>query len=105
MKTLALTLSGLAIIASAPSASAQDAVPTEQEAAAISDSDIKAYASVAAKAADIQADASLSEADKNAQMAAAVSASGIDVDKFNAITAASKTDPSVRQKIQEAMNR
>ena len=102
-RPLALALCGLAMITSAPNAFAQYAAPAQRDAAAISDADIKAYASVAAKADKIQADASLSEADKNAQMAAAVKDSGLDPDKFNAITAASKTDPQLQRKIRAAL--
>jgi hypothetical protein len=98
-------LSGLAMIVGAPAAFAQNAAPAQQDAAAISDSDIQAYASVAAKLNTIQADASLSEADKNAKMVAAVKDSGMDTDKFNAITTAARTDPQVRRKIQEAMGK
>jgi hypothetical protein len=97
-KTLVLALSGLALIAGATNAAAQDP-------AAISDADIKAYATVAAKVSKIQADAKLSDADRNAQMAAAVKESGMDTEKFNAITSASKTDPEVRRKLQEAMTK
>jgi hypothetical protein len=58
---------------------------------------------VAAKVNGIQGNASLSEADKTAQTSAAVKGSGLDADKFNAITAASQTDPQVRQKLHDAM--
>jgi hypothetical protein len=100
-----LTFGGLAMIAGAPHAFAQNAAPAQQDTAAISDGDIKAYAAVAAKVNTIQADAKLSEADKQTKMAAAVKDSGLDTDKFNAITAASRTDPQVRQKLHDAMTR
>jgi hypothetical protein len=102
-KTLALTVAGLALIAGAPNALAQNAAPAEQNSAAISDSDITTYATVAAAVNSIKSDASLSEAEKSAKMAAAVQDSGMAIDKFDAITAASKTDPQVRRKIRDAM--
>jgi cell division septation protein DedD len=102
-RTVVLTLSGLAMMASAPNAFAQNAASAHQDATAISDADIKAYAAVAAKVNGIQGNASLSEADKTAQTSAAVKGSGLDADKFNAITAASQADPQVRQKLHDAM--
>lgn len=108
-KTLALALGGLMLAGGATSALAQDAPApgaapqADAASAAISDADIQAYASVAVKLNEISGNAALSEADKNAQMAAAVQASGLDIAKFNAITEASKSDPALQQKIQDAM--
>lgn len=97
-------LASLVAMTAAPSAIAQDAAPADKAAPAssFSDADIKAYAGVALKINKIQADAALSEADKQKQMAAAVQDSGMDVAKFNAITEASKSDPALKQKLQEA---
>lgn len=102
-KTLAIIL-GTAAMTAAPQAFAQEAAPAEQAAPAssFSDADIQAYAGVAAKINQIQAEAGLSETDKQAQMASAVQSSGLDVAKFNAITEASKTDTALREKLQAA---
>lgn len=108
-KTLALALGGLMLAGGATSALAQDAPApdaaprADAAAAAISDADIQAYASVAVKLNEISGNAALSEADKNAQMAAAVQSSGLDIAKFNAITEASKSDSALQKKIQDAM--
>ena len=95
------TLTGLAMIAAVPSAFADNA-RAHRDAAKFSDADIKTYASVAVKLNSI-AQSGLSEGDKQAQVAAAVKASGMDPDKFNAITTASRAHPQIRQKIQKVI--
>lgn len=105
-KTLAIIL-GTAAIAAAPQAFAQEAAPAEPAAApapasSFSEADLQAYAGVAAKLNEIQAEAGLSETDKQAKMASAVQSSGLDIAKFNAITEASKTDTALREKLQAA---
>jgi hypothetical protein len=96
-------LSALALIATASGVVARDATHAQKNAANFKEADIKAYALVAVKLNSIQAQASLSEADKQSQVAAALKQSGMNPDRFNAITAASRTHPEVSRKIQQAI--
>jgi hypothetical protein len=103
MKMFVLPMTGLALIAIAPAAAAQDTAPADETLPTITAEDIRTYASVSAKLNDIQGDVTLTEAERSAQMAAAVDGSGMDLDKFRAITSASRANPAVRRQIQQAM--
>lgn len=104
MKKTAILVASAIGLATASPALAQDTGPAAEAApsTSYSDADVQAYAAVAAELNRIQADTALSETDKQNQMVAAVQNSGLDVDRFNAITEASRTDPELRQKLQEA---
>lgn len=93
-----------------PAAPAQPATPPAATAPAApsatagnySDADIKQFAAAAVEVTKIQQDTSISDADKQPKMVAALQASGIAPEKFNAIGQAAAADPALQQRIQAA---
>lgn len=67
-----------------------------------SDADIKLFAAAAVEVTKIQSDTSIAEAEKQPKMLAALQASGIAPEKFNAIGQAAAADPALQQRIQAA---
>lgn len=109
MKLTSITLSiAAATLAMAPSAFAQTpdadqpAASAPPAAASVNDEDVQKYANAIVEVNKIQADTSVAEADKQSKMAEAVEQSGLDTQKFNEITQAAQSDPTVKQRIQAA---
>ncbi len=103
-------LASAALFASAPLLAQQAATPATPAtpaapsagASTYSDADIKQFAAAAVAVTKIQSDTTISEADKQPKMLAALQASGIAPEKFNAIGQAAATDPALQQRIQAA---
>ena len=94
----------LAQEAATPAAPAAPATPAAPAAAAssFSDADIKQFAAAAVAVTKIQSDTTIADADKQPKMLAALQASGIAPEKFNAIGQAAAADPALQQRIQAA---
>ena len=89
--------------AAAPAAPAQPAPAAPAAGASnFSEADIKQFAAAAVEVTKIQSDSSIAEADKQPKMLAALQASGIAPEKFNAIGQAAAADPALQQRIQAA---
>ncbi|HEX7781899.1 MAG TPA: DUF4168 domain-containing protein [Sphingobium sp.] len=103
MSALSLSAAGSALAQSAapaqPAASAQ-AAPAG--ATSFSDDEIKKFASAAVELNKIQSDTTVTADQKQPKMLAAVQATGLDPQKFNAIGQAAQSDPALQQKIQAA---
>jgi hypothetical protein len=112
-----LTLMSLAALSAAGSAVAQSTVPAQSaapaqagspmqaapaSAASFSDDEIKKFASAAVELNKIQTDTTVTADQKQPKMLAAVQATGLDPQKFNAIGQAAQSDPALQQKIQAA---
>ena len=91
----------LAQEASAPAAPAAPAAPSAT-ASSFSEAEIKQFAAAAVEVTKIQSDSSIAAADKQPKMLAALQASGMPPEKFNAIGQAAATDPALQQRIQAA---
>lgn len=119
MKLFKATLSSIAALAFVPAAFAQTAPATATPdasapppaaaapaapaaAGTFSDTDVQQYAAALVAVNKVQTDATVPDADKQAKMAAAVQQSGVDIQKFNAITQSMQTDKALQQRIQVA---
>ncbi|WP_343612057.1 DUF4168 domain-containing protein [Novosphingobium sp.] len=118
MKLFKATLSSIAALAFVPAAFAQTAPATATPeastppaaaapaapaaAGAFSDDDVQKYATALVAVNKVQTDTTVPDADKQAKMAAAVQQSGVDIQKFNAITQSMQTDKALQQRIQVA---
>ncbi|MGV3769091.1 MAG: DUF4168 domain-containing protein [Sphingobium phenoxybenzoativorans] len=71
-------------------------------AATFSDEEIQKFAAAAVELNKIQSDATVTAEQKQPKMLAAVQATGLDPQKFNAIGQAAQSDPALQQKIQAA---
>lgn len=90
--------------ASAPAAAEPAApAPAADAQAGFSPEEITAYAKAAMRISDIQKDAALNEEQRQKEMSAAVNNSGLAVDRFNAISQASQSDPAVKKRISTAI--
>jgi hypothetical protein len=78
------------------------ATPAPAQAGAVTDAEIEQFATAALAVNKIQNDASVAAADKGAQMSAAVTATGLTADRFNAINQAMQTDKALNTRIQTA---
>lgn len=90
--------------AAAPAAPATPATPAapSADASSFSDADIKQFAAAAVAVTKIQSDSTIADAEKQPKMLAALQASGIPPEKFNAIGQAAAADPALQQRIQAA---
>ncbi|WP_241126987.1 DUF4168 domain-containing protein [Novosphingobium terrae] len=88
--------------ATAPSATTPPAAAAPAAGAAFSDDDVQKYATALVAVNKVQTDTTVPDADKQAKMAAAVQSSGVDIQKFNAITQSMQTDKALQQRIQVA---
>lgn len=78
-------------------------VPATAQSANFTDEQIKGFASAALKIQAMSADTTMTDpAAKNAKMAEIVANSGIDVETFNAISAAMDANPEVAERVQMA---
>lgn len=92
---------------------AQPATPAEPAAPAasslavanVSDAEVDSFAKATVKLQAIQADATIAADLKQAAMQAAVTESGLDPVKYNAIGKAVQADPALRARVQTAMSR
>ncbi len=102
-QTAPQTSTGTAPTSTAP-AQTSPATPTAPapSTAAVTDAEVDQFATAALEVNKIQADASVSAADKGAKMAAAVTATGLTADRFNAISQAMAADPALNKRIQTA---
>lgn len=97
----------------AADAAAEPATPAEPAAPAaaplavadVSDADVDSFAKATVKLQSIQSDASIAADQKQAAMQAAVTESGLDPAKYNAIGKAVQADPALRARVQTAMSR
>jgi len=87
---------------SAPPASAPPAAGTAT-AAPVSDTEVQQYATALVGINQVQQDTSVAEADKQQKMLAKVQEAGLAPQRFNEITQASQSDPTLQQRIQTAM--
>jgi len=110
-KTIFKTLIGSAALMGAAPLLAQTAAPAPAQPAApaasasassFTEAEIKQFASAAVEVTKVQSDASIPAADKQPKMLAALQASGLDPEKFNAIGQAAASDPALQQRIQAA---
>ncbi|RYY42296.1 MAG: DUF4168 domain-containing protein [Sphingomonadales bacterium] len=117
---LSHTLTLSAALLAAPAAFAQDAAqtapataapattaapaatPAPAQAGTVTDAEVDQYVTGALAVNDLQADTTLSAADKGAKMSAAVTATGLTAERFNAITQAMQADPALNKRIQDA---
>jgi uncharacterized membrane protein len=86
----------------APSAATPPAAAAPAAGGAFSDDDVQKYATALVAVNKVQTDTTVPDADKQAKMAAAVQSSGVDIQKFNAITQSMQTDKALQQRIQVA---
>ena len=93
--------------AAAPATPAEPAAPAAAPLAVadVSEADIDSFAKATVKLQAIQADATIAADAKQAAMQAAVTESGLDPVKYNAIGKAAQADPALRAKVQTAMSR
>ena len=106
-KFLKAGLASAALFASAPLLAQEAAAPAapaapSANASSFSDSDIKQFAAAAVAVTKIQSDSTIADAEKQRKMLAALQASGIPPEKFNAIGQAAAADPALQQRIQAA---
>lgn len=88
-------------------APATEAAPAAQpgapaDAASFTDEQINHFASAMVKIQGVAADATIDETQKQTQMVAIVQAEGLDPETFNAIGAASQSNPEVQERVQLA---
>lgn len=70
--------------------------------ATITDAEIAQFATAALAVDKVTKDTTIAAADKNAKMAEAVTAAGLDPNRFNAISQAMQADPALNTRIQKA---
>jgi hypothetical protein len=94
-------------IANAPAEPAGPAAPAAAPLAVanVTDAEVDSFAKATVKLQEIQADATIAADLKQAAMQAAVTESGLDPVKYNAIGKAVQADPALRAKVQTAMSR
>lgn len=84
---------------------AQPAAPQaapQAQAASVSDTEVRQFATVAIAITQAQQDTATPAEARNKKVAAAVQASGIAPDRFKSIAQAMQTDPALKQRIQTA---
>jgi uncharacterized membrane protein len=99
---LAQGASATAPATTAPSAAMPPAAAAPAAGGAFTDDDVQKYATALVAVNKVQTDTTVPDADKQAKMAAAVQSSGVDIQKFNAITQTMQTDKALQQRIQIA---
>jgi hypothetical protein len=103
MSAISLSVAGPALAQSAAPAQPAAATPAAPATAtSFSDDEIKKFASAAVELNKIQTDTTVTADQKQPKMLAAVQATGLDPQKFNAIGQAAQSDPALQQKIQAA---
>lgn len=100
-----------ATLLSAPVAFAQETPATSQTspapatpaapAAAVTDAEVTQFVTAALAIEKINKDTTVAAADKNAKMADAVKSSGLEPSRFNEISQAMQSDPTLNQRIQK----
>lgn len=88
----------------APSASPSPAQSSAQTTATFTPEEIASFAKAATKIGDIQQNTTLDDSQKQVAMAAAVTESGLDVNRFNAMSQAARTDPALQKQMQAALS-
>lgn len=88
-----------------PATPAEPAEPAITATAEVTDADIDSFAQATVRLQQIQADATIADDEKQVAMQAAVTESGLDPEKYNAIGRAAQDDPELRAKVQTAMAR
>lgn len=95
----------------APAAFAQDMTPAQPAAPAqtapaapapVTDAEVTQFATAALAVEKVRKDATIADTDKNTKMAEAVTATGLDPNRFNAIGQAMQADPALNKRIQTA---
>lgn len=86
-----------------PAAPAADAAPLPVT--DVTEAEIDSFAKATVKLQEIQADATIAADLKQGAMQAAVTESGLDPEKYNAIGKAVQADPELRARVQTAMAR
>jgi len=86
----------------APTAAPSPAAPSAAQ-ASFTSAEIASFAKAATKIGDIEQNAALDETQKQIAMAAAVEESGLDVNRFNAMSQASRSDPALQKQVQAAL--
>jgi hypothetical protein len=95
--------------AAMPDAQPQDALPPAAPSAGttasatVTDAEVSSYAEAATKVQEIAKDATLADDAKQQQMASAVSAAGLEPQRFNEISQAIGADADLRARVQTAM--
>lgn len=103
MSAMSLSAAGPVLAQSAAPAQPAAATPAAPATAtSFSDDEIKKFASAAVELNKIQTDTTVTAEQKQPKMLAAVQATGLDPQKFNAIGQAAQSDPALQQKIQAA---
>jgi len=89
------------------SAAASEAIPAEPTvtAATVTEAEIESFAQATVKLQEIQADTALAPEQKQTAMVAAVTETGLDPAKYNAIGRAAQSDAELRAKVQTAMSK
>ena len=106
MKLIKVIVGAAAALTCIPAVMAQDPAPPAAASptanGTYSDEEVQKYAVALVAVNKIQTDAGIADADKPAKMAAAVTQSGVDIVKFNAMTQAMQADKALQQRIQTA---
>jgi len=89
----------------APAGPAAPAAAAPVTAAAVTEAEVDSFAKATVKLQAIQADATIAADMKQAVMQAAVTESGLDPAKYNAIGKAVQADPELRARVQTALAR
>lgn len=84
----------------APAAAAATAAPVTN--ATVTDEEVRQYATAALAVNKIRQDTSIPDAEKNPKFVQAVLASGLNANRFNAISQAMANDQELNQRIQQA---
>lgn len=88
---------------SAPPADAGSPSSGPAASATVTDAEVSSYAEAATKVQEIAKDATLADEAKQQQMASAVSAAGLEPQRFNEISQAISADAALRARVQTAM--
>jgi hypothetical protein len=102
MSVMSLAAAPALAQSTAPAQPAAATPATPAAATSFSDDEIKKFASAAVELNKIQTDTTVTAEQKQPKMLAAVQATGLDPQKFNAIGQAAQSDPALQQKIQAA---
>lgn len=102
------TSGGGAIDQQTPAPAAQDSATAPASSgtaqAGFTREEIASFAKAATKIGDIQQNSQLDDSQKQVAMAAAVKESGLDINRFNAMSQASRTDPALQNQVKAALS-
>ena len=109
--TALTTGTALAQSTAAPESATRQQAPAATQAPAASGAaqasftpaEIASFAKAATKIGDIQQSTAMDDSQKQVAMAAAVEESGLDVNRFNAMSQAARTDPALQKQVQAAL--